>query len=64
MLILSRRIGETLIIGDDVTVTLLGVKGNQARIGIDAPKGMPVDRSEIRRQKIENPRPAPEPENG
>ena len=38
MLILTRRVGETLIIGDDVSVTVLGVKGNQVRIGVDAPK--------------------------
>ena len=47
MLILTRRISETLIIGDDVKVTILGVKGNQVRIGIDAPKDMPVHREEI-----------------
>lgn len=48
MLILSRRVGETLMIGDDVTVTVLGVKGNQVRIGVNAPKDMRVDREEIR----------------
>lgn len=47
MLILSRKIGETLMIGDDVTVTVLGVKGNQVRIGIDAPRSVPVHREEI-----------------
>ena len=47
MLILTRRVGEKLIIGDDVKVTILGVKGNQIRIGIDAPKDMPVHREEI-----------------
>lgn len=47
MLILSRRIGEALIIGDDVKVTVLGVKGNQVRLGIDAPKDVPVHREEV-----------------
>jgi len=47
MLILTRRIGETLNIGDDVQVTVLGIKGNQARIGINAPKSVPVHREEI-----------------
>jgi len=47
MLILTRRVGETLCIDDDVTVTVLGVKGNQVRIGINAPKDVAVDREEI-----------------
>lgn len=47
MLILTRRIGETLVIGDDVQVTALGVKGNQVRLGIKAPEDVRVDREEI-----------------
>ena len=47
MLILSRRSGETLMIGDDIEVTILSVKGNQVRIGINAPKDVPVHREEI-----------------
>jgi carbon storage regulator len=47
MLILTRRVGETLKIGDNVNVTVLGVKGNQVRIGIDAPRDVSVHREEI-----------------
>ena len=47
MLILTRRVGETVMIGNDVTVTVLGVKGNQVRIGINAPKNVAVHREEI-----------------
>ncbi len=47
MLILTRRVGETLMIGDEVTVTVLGVKGNQVRIGVNAPRDVPVHREEI-----------------
>ena len=47
MLILTRRVGETLMIGDEVVVTVLGVKGNQVRIGVNAPKDVAVHREEI-----------------
>jgi carbon storage regulator len=47
MLILTRRVGESIMIGDNVTVTVLGVKGNQVRIGVDAPKDVAVHREEI-----------------
>jgi carbon storage regulator len=47
MLILTRRVGETVMIGHDVTVTVLGVKGNQVRIGVNAPKSIAVHREEI-----------------
>jgi carbon storage regulator len=47
MLILTRRVGETVMIGDDVTVTVLSVKGNQIRLGINAPQSVPVHREEI-----------------
>lgn len=57
MLILTRRVGETLMIGDNVKVTVLGVKGNQVRIGVDAPKDVTVHREEIyqriQREKVE-----------
>ncbi len=53
MLILTRRVGESLMIGDDVTITVLGVKGNQVRIGVDAPKEVAVHREEIL-ERIEN----------
>ncbi|CAH0993417.1 Translational regulator CsrA [Sinobacterium norvegicum] len=47
MLVLSRRLGETLMIGDDVTLTILGINGNQVRVGITAPKCIPIHREEI-----------------
>jgi carbon storage regulator len=47
MLILTRRVGETVMIGNEVTVTVLGVKGNQVRIGVNAPKDVAVHREEI-----------------
>jgi carbon storage regulator len=47
MLILTRRVGEALMIGDEVNVTVLGIKGNQVRIGVNAPKDVPVHREEI-----------------
>lgn len=53
MLILTRRVGETLMVGDEVTITVLGVKGNQVRIGVNAPKDVAVHREEIY-QRIQN----------
>ncbi len=59
MLILTRRVGETLNIGDEIQVTILGVKGNQVRVGINAPKDVPVHREEIyekiRHEDLDNP---------
>ena len=63
MLILTRRIGETLMIGDDVTTTVLGVKGNQVRLGVHAPKDVAVHREEIyNRIQAENENPGQEAE--
>lgn len=53
MLILTRRVGETVRIGDDVSITVLGVKGNQVRIGIDAPREVAVHREEIYQKILE-----------
>ena len=64
MLILTRRIGETLMVGDEVTVTVLGVKGNQVRLGVNAPKDVAVHREEIyERIQEEQEKDAPEPGN-
>ena len=61
MLILTRRVGETLMVGDEVTITVLGVKGNQVRIGVNAPKDVAVHREVIyqRIQKEKDPEPTP-----
>jgi len=63
MLILTRRVGETLMIGDEVSVTVLGVKGNQVRIGVNAPKTVSVHREEIyqRIQREKSGEPGAEP---
>lgn len=62
MLILTRRVGETLVIGDDVQVTVLGVKGNQVRLGINAPKDVSVHREEIY-ERIQQEKDEPDPTN-
>ncbi|WP_341520743.1 carbon storage regulator CsrA [Pseudomonas sp. G.S.17] len=56
MLILTRRVGETIRINDDITVTVLGVQGMQVRLGVSAPKNVSVDREEIAIRKLANPR--------
>ena len=65
MLVLSRRLGETLIIGDDIKITVLGISGNQVRLGIAAPKDVSVHREEVY-QRIQNEQgqPSPQSNNG
>ena len=53
MLILTRHIGETIIIGNNINVTVLSIAGNQVKIGVDAPKDIPVNREEIHNRKSE-----------
>ena len=59
MLILTRRVGEALIVGDEVNITILGIRGNQVRIGVNAPRNVAVHREEIyqkiKNDKMENP---------
>ena len=63
MLILTRRVGETVMVGDDISIVVLGVKGNQVRIGVNAPKEIAVHREEIyariREQQREQPKRVP-----
>lgn len=54
MLVLTRRVGEQIRIGDDVVITILGYRGNQVKVGIDAPRHISVDREEIHRMKVDN----------
>ena len=55
MLILTRKVNESLIVGDNITITVLGVKGNQVRIGVDAPKDVAVHREEIYQRIADTP---------
>jgi carbon storage regulator len=68
MLILTRRVGETVVIGNDVTVTVLGVKGNQVRLGVNAPREVAVHREEIyeriKRERASADLPQPQVVNG
>lgn len=68
MLILTRRVGETVVVGENVTLTVLGVKGNQVRLGIDAPRDVAVYREEIflriQQEQENSPNPAERANNG
>lgn len=59
MLILTRRIGESILIGDDINVVVIEIKGGQVRLGIEAPSGVAIDRQEIRLRKEAGMHPAP-----
>ena len=61
MLILTRRVGETIVIGGNIEVTVLAVRGQQAKLGINAPPEMPVHREEVQRQISSKPLPTPPP---
>jgi carbon storage regulator len=54
LLILTRRIGESILIGDDIEIQVMGIEGRGIRVGISAPRSLEVDRSEVRKQKIKN----------
>ena len=60
MLILTRRVGETLVIGDDIRITVLGARGNQVRMGVNAPKNVAVHREEIH-QRIQSEKDSSQP---